>query len=199
MHSDPLARQIRGVFVTALLTLCAIVLAPSPSAAQTFISPFAGFDFGGDSGCPAAIACDDKNSNFGVAVGKLVGIGGGEVEVGYARNFFGDIQGADNSVMTLMFNLIIGPRIGMVRPFVLGGLGIIKSRVEFNEGRPLDSGNEFGCNLGGGLMLMFGDRLGVRGDLRWFKSVSEDQILALPSTSARLGFNRASGGLVIGF
>ena len=187
------------MFVAALLTFLAIVLAPSPSIAQTFISPFIGFNFGGDSGCPAATVCDDENTSFGVAVGKLGGIGGGEVEVGYARNFFGEVQGADNSVMTLVFNVIIGPRIGPVRPFVLGGLGIIKSRVEFAEGRPLDSGNEFGCNIGGGLMLMFSDRLGVRGDLRWFKSVSENQIQALSLESTRLGFSRASGGVVIAF
>ena len=116
-----------------------------------------------------------------------------------ARDFFGDTPGVDSSVLTLMFNVIVGPKIGPVRPFVLGGLGIIKSRVEFDARSLLDTGNEFGYNLGGGIMLMFGDHIGVRGDIRRFKSLSETDILGFSLAEVKLGFNRASAGVVLGF
>ena len=199
MTHDSFARP-RGIAVLApLVILGLLAAAPAPAAAQTFISPFIGFDFGGDSGCPTASGCEDKNSNLGVAVGKLGAVAGGEVELGYARDFFGDAPGVDSSVLTLMFNVIVGPKIGPVRPFLLGGLGIIKSRVEFDAGSLLDTGNEFGYNLGGGVMLMFGEHIGVRGDIRRFKSLSETDILGFSLAEVKLGFNRASAGLVLGF
>ena len=199
MKNDSLARQYRVAVVVGILTIGAFAGVPTPAAAQNFISPFIGFDFGGDSGCPTASGCEDKNSNLGVAVGKLGSIAGGEVELGYARDFFGDAPGVDSSVLTLMFNVIVGPKIGPVRPFVLGGLGIIKSHVEFDAGSLLDSGNEFGYNLGGGVMLMFGEHVGVRGDIRRFKSLSETDILGFSLANVKLGFNRASAGLVLAF
>ena len=198
MTNDSLARLCRALAATSL-TLCALTLTPAPASAQTFISPFIGFDYGGDSGCVTASDCDDKNSNIGVAVGRLGRIGGGEVELGYARNFFGDVPGVDNSVLTLMFNGIVGPRFGPIRPFFLGGLGVIKPRVEFDTGSLLDAGNEFGWNLGGGIMLMFGNHIGVRGDIRRFQSFSETDLLGFTLADEKLSFNRASAGLVIGF
>jgi len=199
MKIDSLHRQWRGAVVVGILAIGVFAVTPTPAAAQNFISPFIGFDFGGDSGCPTASGCEDKNSNLGVSVGKLGSIAGGEVELGYARDFFGDTPGVDSSVLTLMFNVIVGPKIGPVRPFVLGGLGIIKSHVEFDAGSLLDSGNEFGYNLGGGVMLMFGEHVGVRGDIRRFKSLSETDILGFSLANVKLGFNRASAGLVLAF
>ena len=198
MRNVSLARQWRIAAVIGVLTIGAFAV-PTPAAAQGFISPFIGFDFGGDSGCPTATGCDDKNSNIGVSGGKLGAIGGGEVELGYARNFFGDTPGVDANVLTLMANVIIGPKIGGIRPFVLGGVGLIKSHVEFTAGSLLDSSNDFGWNFGGGLMLMFGDHLGVRGDLRHFRSFSDHDILGFSLANEKLRFNRASVGLVLAF
>jgi opacity protein-like surface antigen len=190
-------------YARALLVLtfsCAVlVLAPKPVAAQGFISPFIGFDYGGDSGCPTAGNCEDKHSNLGVAGGKLGAIAGAEVEFGYARDFFGDTPGVDSSVLTLMTNVIVGPRIGVIRPFVLGGVGLIKSHVELDAGSLLDSSNNFGWNLGGGVMLMFGDHVGVRGDIRRFRSFQDISILGFDLSEEKLTFNRASAGLVLAF
>jgi opacity protein-like surface antigen len=189
--------------VRALLVLTfsfvVLTLVPTPVAAQGFISPFIGFDYGGDSGCPTASNCEDKHSNLGVAGGKLGAIAGAEVEFGYARDFFGDTPGVDSSVLTLMTNVIVGPRIGVIRPFVLGGVGLIKSHVELDAGSLLDSSNNFGWNLGGGVMLMFGDHLGVRGDIRRFKSFQDISILGFDLSEEKLTFNRASAGLVLAF
>ena len=199
MRNDSSPRRWRAAVVSTLLVLGIGAAMPRSAAAQTFISPFIGFDFGGDSGCPTATGCEDKNSNLGVAVGKLGALAGGEVELGYARDFFGEAPGVDSNVLTLMFNVIVGPKVGPVRPFVLGGVGIIKSRVEFDAGSLLDTGNEFGYNLGGGLMVMFGEHIGVRGDIRRFKSLSGTDFLGFSLSDVKLGFNRASAGLVLGF
>ena len=199
MRIDSLARQYVPFVFVLLLTLGALALTPVPASAQGFISPFIGFDYGGDSGCPTATDCDDKNSNIGVAGGKLGAIAGVEVELGYARNFFGDTPGVDASVLTLMTNVIVGPKIGAIRPFVLGGIGLIKSHVEFTAGSLLDSSNNFGWNIGGGVMLMFGDHVGVRGDIRRFKSFQDTGILGFTLSDEKLGFNRASAGLVLAF
>jgi len=185
--------------VFALLIVGALVLTPTTAAADGFISPFIGFNYGGDSGCPTATNCEDKHSNFGVSGGKLWGIGGAEFEFGYARDFFGKTPGVDTNVLTLMGNVIVGPKLGFFRPFVLGGVGLIKSHVELTAGSLLDSSNNFGWDIGGGVMIMFGDHVGVRGDVRRFQSFQNQTILGFSLADEKLSFNRATAGLVLGF
>lgn len=194
------AQPFLRVLLLALAVAGANLLVPGRAAAQGFISPFVGFAYGGDSGCPTASNCEDKNSNLGVSGGKLGALGGAEVEFNYARNFFGETPGVSANVLTLMTNVIVGPKVGPVRPFVLGGLGLIKTRAEFTSQSLFDtSTNNFGWNLGGGLMIMFGDHVGVRGDLRRFKSFGEHGILGFTLSNEKLTFNRASAGLVLAF
>jgi opacity protein-like surface antigen len=199
MRIDSLARQCVPFVLVSLLTLGAFALTPTSASAQGFISPFIGFDYGGNSGCPTATDCEDKNSTIGVAGGKLGAIAGAEVEFGYARDFFGEAPGVESNVLTLMTNVIVGPKIGAIRPYVLGGVGLIKSRVELTAGSILDSNSDFGWNIGGGVMLMFGEHIGVRGDIRRFKSFSDLDVLGFSLSDEKLTFNRASAGLVLAF
>jgi len=185
--------------VFALLIVGALVLTPTTAAADGFISPFIGFNYGGDSGCPTATNCENKHSNFGVSGGKLWGIGGAEFEFGYARDFFGKTPGVDTNVLTLMGNVIVGPKLGFFRPFVLGGVGLIKSHVELTAGSLLDSSNNFGWDFGGGVMIMFGEHVGVRGDVRRFQSFQDQSILGFLLAEEKLSFNRATGGVVFAF
>ena len=185
--------------VFALLIVGALVLTPTTAAADGFISPFIGFNYGGDSGCPTATNCEDKHSNFGVSGGKLWAIGGAEFEFGYARDFFGKTPGVDTNVLTLMGNVIVGPKLGFFRPFVLGGVGLIKSHVELTAGSLLDSSNNFGWDFGGGVMIMFGEHVGVRGDVRRFQSFQDQSILGFLLAEEKLSFNRATGGVVFAF
>jgi opacity protein-like surface antigen len=197
-HSvSPSAFPFASLFLILAFGACA--LTARPASAQGFVSPFIGFDYGGDSGCPTASDCENKHSNLGVSGGKLGAIAGAEVEFAYARDFFGDTPGVDTSVLTLMTNVIVGPRIGVIRPFVLGGVGLIKSHVELDAGSLLDSSSNFGWNIGGGVMLMFGEHVGVRGDIRRFKSFQEISILGFDLSEEKLTYNRASAGLVLAF
>lgn len=199
MRHTHLSRPCKSVLVSAILIIGVLALTSAPASAQGFISPFIGFNYGGDSGCPTATNCEDKHSNFGVSGGKLGAIGGGEFEFGYAKNFFGDAPGVDTSVLTLMGNVIVGPKFGFIRPFVLGGVGLIKSHVELTTGSLLDSSNNFGWDIGGGVMIMFGDHVGVRGDVRRFQSFQNQTILGFSLADEKLSFNRATAGLVLGF
>lgn len=199
MRYEHLPRLCKSALVSTILTIGVLALTSAPASAQGFVSPFLGFNFGGDSGCPTATNCEDKHNNFGVSGGKLGAIGGGEFEFGYAKNFFGDAPGVDTSVLTLFGNVIIGPKFGFIRPFVLGGVGLIKSHVELTAGSLLDSSNNFGWDLGGGLMFMFGDNIGVRGDLRRFQSFQNQTILGFALADEKLKFNRATAGLVLAF
>jgi opacity protein-like surface antigen len=180
---------------------CAVVLmlvAAPRAGAQTFISPFLGYNFGGDAGCPEVSNCEDKKSNIGIALGTA-GFIGFEEELAYAKNFFGDTPGLSSSVLTLMSNVMIAPRIGPTRPYVLIGVGLIKSRTEANLGSLIETNNNnFGWDMGGGLMLMFG-HIGVRGDLRYFHAFQDVEFLGVPISDLKLDFGRASAGVVFEF
>ena len=186
--------------VSCTVLLAAALLAPPSVQAQGYISPFIGFDFGGDSGCPTASGCEDRNSNIGVAFGTMGAVVGFEAELGYARDFFGEAPDQAWNVLTFMSNLMIGPRIGPVRPYVIGGLGLIKTHVELTAPSLLETNNNsFGWDLGGGVMVMFGRHVGVRGDLRRFSSFQERSILGFTLSNEKLGFQRAAAALVLAF
>ena len=185
-------------FCTALtvFTLCL----PAVSSAQGFISPLIGYDFGDDSTCPQIRGCEEKNLNIGVGIGTLGPIIGFELDISYARDFFGSAPGYSSSVLTAMSNIIIGPRLGPVQPYATGGLGLIKSNVSADPDVLLGGGNNsLGWDIGGGVMIFFTDNFGVRGDIRHFHSFQDLEILGFPISQTKLDFGRASASLVFRF
>lgn len=195
-----MTRRTRHTLLTALFITALAALSPAQARAQGFISPFIGFDFGGDSGCQTASGCEDKNSNIGVAGGTMGSVFGFEAEFGYAREFFGDTPGTASNVLTFMSNIMLVPRIGPVRPYVLGGLGLIKTHVELTVPSLLEfDNNNFGWDFGGGIIIMFGDHVGARGDLRRFATFQDRTIFGFNLTNEKLNFNRAAAALVLAF
>jgi hypothetical protein len=162
--------------------------------AEAFFIPFAGVNFDSQ---PV-----EQGAAYGFSAGSMgAGVIGGEFDFGYSPDIFG--EPVDNNGITLMGNLIIGIPIGGtsgvgVRPYVTGGVGLIRTSIEDLRGDTLTE-NYFGVNVGGGLMLFFSDRLGLRGDLRYFRNLQEDDNTD-PFDFFDLGgldFWRASVGLVI--
>ena len=189
--------RLRGAMAIAGLVLLA---SPGAAHAQGFLSPLIGYDFGGDSGCPQATGCDDKNLNIGVSVGSLGAVFGTELEFAHARDFFGDIPGVSSSVLTLMGNAMLAPRFGAVRPYGLMGLGLVKTRVEFSAAGLLETdNNHFGWDAGGGLMIFLGRRVGVRGDIRYFHAFQDFELLGLSLGETKLNFGRVAAGVVFTF
>ena len=183
-----------------LIVFLVALVVPAAAHAQAFISPLIGFDFGGDSGCPEVTACEDKNLNAGVAIGSIGRVFGAELELAYAKDFFGEIPSAESSVMTVMANVMVGPRLGFVQPYGVIGAGLIKSRVELTPGALLEtSNNDAAWNIGGGVFILLGDHFGVRGDIRYFHAFQELEFLGLGLDGEKLDFGRAAAAVVLRF
>ena len=185
-----------------LLTMAAIgfIGTASPGYAQGFISPFVGYDFGGDAKCAQLSGCTDTRLNVGVALGAMGSLIGFEEEVGYAPDFFGSGTGLNSSVLTVMSNLMLAPKIGPVRPYVLAGTGLMKSHVELKTASILTTDNNtVGWDVGGGVMGMISGHFGVRGDLRYFHSFKDLTVLGFTLENSKLNFGRASVGAVLKF
>jgi hypothetical protein len=182
-----------SVFALALLVLVA-----APTRAQGFISPFAGYNFGGDSAnCASLQNCEDKRLNLGVSLGTTNGILGFEEDIAYARDFFGKTPGVSNAVLTLMSNLMLVLPAGPIRPYAIVGLGLIRPHVEFDAGSLALDTNALGYDIGGGVNLFLGHAIGLRGDVRHLRTM-QSVTLGLFSND-QLDFWRASAGLTFRF
>ena len=189
----------RHAILPALL-LSMLVCAPAAATAQTTITPFAGVTMGGDT-------IDNK-----WVYGAVLGFGGNfgvDVDFGYSPNFFGDedpfgdLDGKLN-ITTLMFNIRIGGG-GHASPFVSGGVGLMRGAVS-SPGDLFDevSRNDFALNAGGGIAGYFNDHVGIRGDIRYFRSLEgndNDGILVDPRLFdlGEFDFWRATVGLNLRF
>ncbi len=180
-----------------------LLFAATPSHAQGFISPLIGYDFGGNSGCPQISGCEDKRTNLGVAVGSMGAVLGFEEEFADAKNFFGSVGTQSSSVITLMSNIMIVPALGPVHPYLVGGLGLMKTHVEFTRADVLSlSNNSLAWDLGGGVTVLFSQRVGIRGDIRHFHSTKSFTIPFVQTTTPveeKVTFGRASAALVLAF
>ncbi|PYQ98746.1 MAG: hypothetical protein DMF94_12525 [Acidobacteria bacterium] len=187
------------VFVVAAVGL--LVVAPGRAAADWFITPFAGANFGGNTG--------DKKFDAGVSLGGMgKGVVGGEVDLGFSADFFdqGNTKIVSSSrVFTLMGNVIIGVPVGGqrgpgVRPYIVGGLGLIRPQAEDPADLFTVKHNDFGGDIGGGVMIFFADRVGVKGDVRYFRSFkSSEGANGFGIDFSGFNFTRATGGIVFRF
>ena len=188
-------------YVMSVLTLVATLALPSAARAQqTFFTPYVGssfnstvdeYDFG-------------TKLHYGLALTWLGQSGlGFEVDLGYAPTFFepGEDEffafDSRGSVTTLMGNLVLGGGGGGLKPYASGGVGLMRSHIEGFSDLVDYKDNGFGVNVGGGLRGGSG-RLGIRGDLRYFRQISN----LTPLNDFELGglsFWRGSIGVSLGF
>ena len=188
------------------LVLTSALSIPAQARADWLFTPYIGVNLarGGD-----VFDLDSgKNSlNFGGSLGFMgAGILGFEVDFGYSPDFFktNDSNSFDSNVTSLMGNIIIGIPIGGqtgggVRPYVSGGAGLLKSKVDDTEDFFDVNENSFGINAGGGVMLFFTDKVGIRGDLRYFRSLKKDSADSLDLSLGSFDFWRASAGVTFRF
>jgi opacity protein-like surface antigen len=92
----------------------------------------------------------------------------------------GDFKFGDGNLFTAMGNLIIGVPFGGqggagIRPYVTGGAGVIRSKITANTFFDELSTTDFGINLGGGVIGFFSDNVGLRADIRHFRSLQDTE------------------------
>ena len=185
--------------LSALVLLCLAVSA-TPARADGFISPFLGFNFGGDSAnCLGLSTCEDHRNNWGVSLGTMGSVFGFEADIGYAPQFFGKLQSGDNAVLTVMSNLLLIIPAGPIRPYGVVGVGWIQQKVTTVTGVGDFSQDSFAGDVGGGLMVYFANRIGVLIDYRYFQNfhATSANIIGVPTD--HFSFNRASIGVLFRF
>ena len=164
----------RGIQVVLFAATVGLVWSPVPASADGFVSPWVGTNFANDPG--------EGRGAFGVTAGGMGGgIIGGEVDFGYSPNYFGDDRArfGSNNLMNLMGNLIVGIPIGGqrgagIRPYVTGGLGWIRTEIDGPFNNDGLENNDFAFNVGGGVMGYFNSHVGLRGDLRYMRTLNSD-------------------------
>ena len=192
--------MVRQAITTSALAAVLVIGAARAASAESFISPFIGYNFGGDSGCPEISNCENKTRNLGVSFGSIGNVLGAEAEFSFIDNFFGESPTTSSNVLTFMGNVMLAPKFGVIQPYGVIGLGLIKSHAEVSLNELVETdNNHFGWDIGAGIIGYFGPHFGVRGDIRYFHAFQDLEILGLSIADTKLDFGRASGGVVFRF
>jgi hypothetical protein len=161
------------VLIAALM----LVVGPASARADWLFTPNIGVGFGGDS------PSNDKLT-YGASIGYMgAGIFGFEADLAYTPQFFenntDNISFADSdNVTTAMANLIVGIPVGGThgkgfRPYVAGGIGMLKTHVEDTAQLFNVSNNDLGVDIGVGAMGFMSEHVGLRGDVRYYRDLQD--------------------------
>jgi opacity protein-like surface antigen len=184
----------------AMLAALALVLAPASARADWLFTPNIGAGFGGD-------ASGREHLSWGASIGWMgAGVLGWEADFAFTPEFFeGDDDDADlfdsSNVTTFMVNALVGVPVGGTtgggfRPYFSGGIGLLQSSIEDAESLFEVDNSEFGFNLGGGAMGFMTDHVGFRGDVRYYRALSDpDEDNEFDIAVGDFDFWRATGGV----
>jgi len=164
----------RGLIRLLTLAAAAIVIAPATARADGYVSPWV-----------AANTNSSFNSGrggFGVGAGDMgASIFGGEVDFGWSPSFLGTTDKfGNNSVIDLMGNVMVARSLGNsyrtdIRPYVTAGMGLLRTQVDGGTIAQVSSSkNDPGWNVGAGVMGFFSDHVGIRGDVRYLRTFTNE-------------------------
>lgn len=154
-----------------------LILSPSIARGDWLFTPNIGTTFGADTN-------GNEHFTYGMAIGWMgAGVFGWEADFSFTPEFFEgpdddiDFDGGSN-VVSAMANAIIGVPVGGqygggFRPYVTGGIGMLQTEARSNEDLFSVDNSEFGFNLGVGAIGFMGDHVGLRGDLRYLRSLED--------------------------
>ena len=168
--------------ILTVATAGALCVAPSTASAEWILTPFIGASF--NTGADVTDEefdelIDGSKMTYGGTFTWLgAGVLGFEVDLGYSPEFFsGDDDEIDfidsSNYSSLMANVVLSTPAGAFRPYGTAGVGIINTSIDDVDDIFEVDRNGLGFNVGGGVMGFFTDNVGVRGDLRYFRQMSE--------------------------
>jgi len=187
-----------------VLALALVLMYPPAASADWFITPFIGLKFAGDTNL---VDRESGASNTKLTLGAIAswvnaGVLGFEADVGYSPRFFERSSGAlvaRSHVITVMGNFVLSVPQEItgdsLRPFVSGGAGWMRIGIDDVAGLLPVKSNLFGINVGGGATGRLTDVSSLRFELRYFKSITNDEEAVREGTS--LSFWRAGVGLTL--
>ena len=186
--------------LTALAAvLFALALLPREARADIFIAPSVTWAFNSD-------YLVQSRQGWGVTFGATGAFVGFELDWTRTDDFFASedqvepVTAEENRVQTLMFNLLITMPTGRAKPYVAAGAGVIQSHLASDLALFGFDDNGLGFNVGGGIMGYFTDHVGVRADLRYFRTVADlFQDNSLDVDFGALDFWRGSLGVALKF
>lgn len=160
-----------------MMAALVLALAPATANADWLFTPNFGASFGGN-------ASGNEHMTYGATIGWMgAGIIGWEADLAYTPEFFeagdNDIDFIDNSnAVSWMANVVLGipvggQRGGGFRPYVTGGVGVLQTNVNDSNSLFKVNNDEFGVNLGFGAYGFATDHVGFRGDLRYFRALTD--------------------------
>ncbi len=176
-----------------LIVACVWLLWAQAAGAQVANSSYAGFAtvfIGGARG--GDVHDGGWTPGASVAIIEASGLGA-EVDLSHVFDFNGD-QFVDSGVttLTLNFTAVVNHDTAMVRPYVTGGVGVLRLRV---CGPACRTQTDWGMDVGGGAFVMLREWGGVRGDVRYFRNF--DRLLDVPLLDVGyFDFWRISAGAV---
>jgi len=196
-NGSPLRQFSFALLLTTLWSAASV----RDAHAQGFISPSFGYNFGGDAGCLTATDCEEKNWNFSLSFGALGSVVGFEAEWMYEDEFLGQTQNPASKVMTFMGNFMLAPKISVVQPYGLVGMGLIRTTAEDTILNLEEGENQIGWNIGGGMIVYLHRNVGLKGDVRYYHSFEALDLfgLELAADENRLDFGRFAFGVVFAF
>ena len=195
----------------AALVAAALLAAPGAADAQWVVTPWVGLGFDSDTSFfDLEDGVGDTKITFGGSAGRLTdGLLGFEANLGYTPGLF-DRDGVDaltnvvmdSSVLVVTGDLLLlTPRAivrDTLRPYVLGGLGLMRVRAQFvgDAIEPLD-GRYLALAVGGGAIGRLTDLSSLRFELRRLSNLSYESghLLLFEGERSRLSFWRVTIGV----
>jgi opacity protein-like surface antigen len=201
----------KPLMLSALFILTLGVAAPA--SADVLLTPYVGVTFGTgvDLGDLVDFEEFDKKTTWGGTLTWMgAGIIGFEVDLGITPDFFEvNADGVeedilDTRVTSVMGNLVVGIPLGGqqgfgFRPYGSGGLGLLRSRIGPTEVFDDIDRDDLGLDVGGGAYLFFANNVGIRGDLRYFRSLTGEDEDEFEIGLRRFDFWRATVGVTFRF
>ncbi|HKY22811.1 MAG TPA: outer membrane beta-barrel protein [Vicinamibacterales bacterium] len=158
----------------AAMSALMLFTAAAPARADVVLTPYVGSLFGGD-------VQNNRTAYGGSAAFMGGGVFGAEIGFNYTPTFVPETFASPKvSQASLMGNLILGIPMGgdsghSVRPYITGGAGLFRATSRESEFFNRITSNDFAVNVGGGVMAFFSNHVGVRGDLRYFRTLTNER------------------------